>query len=275
MKTRALRNASITLLGLGLGCIDVGSIPPPEVSQGDAGTDAKGGAGPAGQRPSGWPAGGVATRGSADWATGSTSWTGYVENYLFASGSDALALMFASDAAGVVHGTLVFGKGTPPPPATDPNVGYPPNFLTVAQGNSGIGAYQMYVAEGYYYELDGTLANSRLRLTVALQQLWADWCLLQTSSDGPSFCGPNVGGVQDVSESACLLVDATTKKSVPIDCSKVFLCMFGPCDCNGNGPCSLSQSGAAVTFDISLNGSNVIGSIAGALGDHNVVFTKN
>jgi N-acetylneuraminic acid mutarotase len=54
MKTQTSRNAGITLLGLalglalGFGCIDVGSIPPPKVSQGGAGGGAMVGAGGAG-----------------------------------------------------------------------------------------------------------------------------------------------------------------------------------------------------------------------------------
>jgi hypothetical protein len=195
---------------------------------------------------------------------------------MFASGSDALALTLASDPAGVVRGTLVFGTGTPPPPATDPSMGYPPDFATSPQGKPGSFAHKGYVAEGYSYELDpGSLANSRLRFTVSLQQVWADWCLLETSSDGPSFCGPNLGGGSDSSASACFLADAATEKHVPIDCSKLSLCMHGPCDCSGNGPCSLSQFGGVVTFDVSLNGSKAIGSVTGALDNHNVVFTKN
>ena len=45
------------------------------------------------------------------------SWTGYIENGMFPSGSDSLKLTFATDANGNAVGTIVFGQGTPPPPA--------------------------------------------------------------------------------------------------------------------------------------------------------------
>jgi hypothetical protein len=209
-------------------------------------------------------------------STTPTSWTGYLENYQFRSGSDALALTFEADAAGVVRGTIVFGKGTPPPPATDPSVGYPSDYFMFAQADLGSGGGPAYVAEGRPYDLEaGTLVSSRLRFTVPLSQLWAGWCALQTSSDGPSFCGPNSGGGFDPASNNCYLSDPATNKNVPIDCSKWWLCDgAGPCECSGNGPCSLG-GGGSVTFDVSLDGANASGSIVGSFQDHNVHFTKS
>jgi hypothetical protein len=224
--------------------------------------------------------GGSGQAGSTDAATtgaAGTSWTGYVENFQFPSGSDALALTFSTDAAGGVHGTIVFGKGTSPPPATDPSLGYPSDFSAFAQTNQNGLRDHAYVAEGYSYALDpGTLANSRLRFTVSLHQLWAGWCALQTNSDGPSFCGPNSGGGFDPTTNDCYLSDPATMKNVPIDCSKWWLCDgTGPCDCSGSGPCGVGPFGGSVTFDVSVRGTSASGSIAGSLDSHNVHFTKN
>ena len=66
---------------------------------------------------------------------GPTTWTGYVEGYQFPSGSNAIRLAFAIDSYGQVAGMVFFGDGPPPPPATDPNVGYPPVSFLVANNN--------------------------------------------------------------------------------------------------------------------------------------------
>jgi hypothetical protein len=81
-------------------------------------------------------------------------WTGYIENHTFTSGSDAIALEFATDAKGIVAGTIIFGMGTPPPPASDPNVGYPSNLLAGSFA-FGPGLGNGYVTEGSSYSFNG------------------------------------------------------------------------------------------------------------------------
>ena len=122
----------------------------------------------------------------------SQSWTGYIENYQFPSGSDLLNITFASDAAGNMVGTVTLGTGTPPPPATDPNVGYPASVeaMLVSGGATGIVGY---LAEGFAYPIvNGTLTTNRMRFDVNRNDLWQSWCALETPAvDGSGRCTPN------------------------------------------------------------------------------------
>lgn len=198
----------------------------------------------------------------------SQSWTGYVEQINFPSGSDQIKLTFASDANGVVAGTVVFGEGSPPPPATDPDVGYPAGV-----GSDGAGGAPGTVPfEGYPYTFDGgTLDAHRLRFTVNLSQLWAGWCALQTqASDGSSGCVPNWSSVSD--GHSCWLIDPKTDTKVAYDCGKVMLCSpVGQCSCTASG-CTFTQTGTLwATFDVFSSGDTMSGSALGV----NVHFVRD
>ncbi|HMF40398.1 MAG TPA: hypothetical protein VKQ32_06880 [Polyangia bacterium] len=199
----------------------------------------------------------------------STSWTGYVENYQFPSGSDVVKIAFASDDAGQVVGTVILGNGTPPPPATDPNVGYPPGYGAPQQPVI-VGPPAGYIAEGYAYSMrNGTLVGSRLRFGVSLTDLWQGWCALQTPVAGSSSCLPNWGGMS--SPSGCALLNPATNQYVPVDCGKFDLCFLGMiCRCDASG-CQVQDYGISDMFDVSINNDRADGS----MDTHNVHFTKD
>jgi len=246
---------------------------------GSAGAIADGAAGTGVTTDAGGAAGAKADPGTLSPAE---SWTGYVENRTFASGSDTLTLKFSEDANGVVSGTIVFGMGIPPPPATDPSVGYPPNLVSSSLFPPGPGLATSYVAEGFPYAFDGgSLATGRLRFSANLWQLWAGWCELQTpASDGSGSCVPNWGGTSaGPPRNMCSQTNPQTMKVVPVDCGKLFLCFagFGPCSCTASG-CGLSkQNGDSAAFDIFITADTASGSadmpFFGAT--NNVHFVKN
>jgi hypothetical protein len=208
----------------------------------------------------------------------SESWTGYVENYRFRSGSDVVKIAFASDPAGQLVGTVTLGSGTPPPPASDPNVGYPADLVA----GSLPGAARAYIAEGYEYSLRaGTLTNGRLRFGVGTWELWTGWCALQTPvppqgvCDEPvcqGTCLPNWGSMSG--PNGCGLLNPATNQYEPVDCGKLALCGFGGvCTCYAS--CTVRDNGTQITFDVALTNGAGSGSVAGGLGDHNVHFTKD
>ena len=195
------------------------------------------------------------------------SWTGYVENYQFTSGSDAVKISFAVDPAGNLIGAVILGNGTPPPPATDPSVGYPPGLFSYPDEAWGA---LTYVAEGYAYPMhNGTLDGQRLRFGVDLQDLWRDWCALQTPLPGSSGCLPNWAGMATVD--TCAQTNPTTGEIVPVDCGKFGLCQLTMmCVCDASG-CQLQDHGATMMFDISINNNRADGSMDA----NNVHFTKD
>jgi hypothetical protein len=200
----------------------------------------------------------------------SQSWTGYIEGLRFLpSGSDEMKLTFAQDASGVVAGTIVFGMGTPPPPPTNPDVGWPADIT-----NNGVGGAPGNVPfEGYSYDFDGgTIDAHRLRFTVNFSQLWAGWCALQTQAvDGSSGCMPNWNLHQDAS-GACYLKDPKTQKDSIVDCGKVKLCTFSSqCACSASG-CTFTQNGVFwASFDVFVSGDTMSGSALG----NNVHFVRD
>jgi hypothetical protein len=238
---------------------------------GTSGTTPTGTAGTSGTTPAG-PKADPATLGPTE------SWTGYVENHMFHSGSDVIKLKFATDANGIVSGTIVFGMGTPPPPATDPNVGYPPDLLSSSAFPPGPLAWVFYVSEGYSYTFDGgSLATHRLRFTTDLTQLWAGWCALQTpAADGSGDCLPRGGGTSN--GTTCALTDPNTNASVPVDCGKLWLCYspgFDPCRCTATSCELASQSSDTAMFDVFFTGDTATGSVEGNPVSGNVHFVKD
>jgi hypothetical protein len=198
------------------------------------------------------------------------SWTGYVENFKFKSGSDALKLSFATDDAGHAVGTITFGQGAPPPPATDPNVEYPPSFFASKPIAGTIG----YIAEGYSYAFTGTREGSRLRFKAPLRQLWSGWCALQTAYPSGT-CIPSNETRRDLAQNDCAYHDTSTKQWPAIDCGKLRLCVdVPPCQCDDTS-CRVSlKVGGDVSLDVTISGSTARGSIGGPFIDGNVQFTK-
>jgi hypothetical protein len=201
------------------------------------------------------------------------SWTGYVENYHFASGSDRIKLVFTTDASGKVTGTVTFGNVPAPPPATDPNVGYP----------LGASSYDDKILEGPAFTIrNGSLQSYRLRFAVDTSELWAGWCALQTPpSDGSDTCIPNWSGRND-GQGQCVLFpptssfyggdagpDAWPAGTQFVDCAKMQLCQDRICKCSPSG-CTVSSPDEIFSpfrfngsFDVFLANGTGSGSVTG------------
>jgi len=197
----------------------------------------------------------------------SQSWTGYIENFQFRSGSDVIRFTFATDPTGQVVGTVLFGNGTPPAPATDPNVAYPPEF-------SANGVFIPYGIEGFAYSMaNGKLSSSRLQFTVQSYELWSGWCALQTPGYDGGMCLPNWNS--SCANGKCTLTNpANGQKLTNVNPDILTLClMIEVCLCSTT-TCGANLSGYPTSFDLTLSGTDASGSVAGAFGG-NVHFTKD
>ena len=224
-------------------------------------------------------------------------WTGYIENYMFPSGSNVVTMTlslsgslekFGGALTNTVTGTIVFGNGKTLPPATDPNVDYPPGYgLTPSGGPVAPFVPPPFGGEGFVYTIDmGTFDGLQLHARVITVELWKTWCALQTSylvQAQPatygclpgSGCGGSPGGVGG--GWTCAVTNPLTPATVPADCGKCFvLCdgppQFRPCDCDANG-CTLTTAQSDATFDMAVAGLKADGTMTGQFGDHNVHFT--
>ncbi len=193
------------------------------------------------------------------------SWTGYIENFRFPSGSDVIKFSFATDPSGQVAGSVVFGNGTPPAPATDPNTGYPPGF--------GMQSFIQAPTEGFVYSIpDGSFAANRLRFSASAFEVWDGWCRMQPApTDGSEMCLPNWSGGSNGGE--CYLT-SPAGKNVTVDCGKFALCIMDRvCACSPAG-CKVSPW-PSVSFDVFVANGTASGSVAGIIGEHNVHFIKD
>jgi hypothetical protein len=165
--------------------------------------------------------------------------------------------------------TVFLGNGTPPPPATNPNVGYPPGLAT-----EGIDAQW---SEGFAYSMtSGTFQPQRLRFTISNYQLWSGWCALQTPVDGTDGCLPNWGGssMGDGANQQCWQQNPATGQNTPVNCEKWNLCTLSHvCLCSTTACVYDPSSGTTVSFDLAVTGPAADGSVVGLISDRaNVHF---
>lgn len=193
-------------------------------------------------------------------------WTGYVEAFTFPSGSDAVRIVFDSAPAGTTStsGVVIFGEGTPPPPATDPNVGYPP----------GVRSLPVVLVEGMPYPFtDASVSASRIQLTADASVVYERWCELQypvpLAPGATSYgCLPNAGGF--TVDGQCGYVDPATDTMHYVDCGRARLCAIGgPCVCDAS-ECHAHASSIG-TFDFHVVGSDGAGTMDG----HTVYLTRS
>jgi hypothetical protein len=198
-------------------------------------------------------------------------WDGYVENLAFASGSDAVHVTITAANDTEVCGHVAWGQGVPPPPPTDPNVGYPPSFVDASRNGGAAGAPGFEVAEGFPMTvLNGHATSARVQFQVAQKEFWRAWCEMQTPYPAQArgdlyLCVPNIGwtGVPN----GCALSNGQ-----PIDCAKLELCNRQICACTASG-CTVSPAGD-VNFDLHVQTADKLTGSATLMGLHNVYLDR-
>jgi hypothetical protein len=197
------------------------------------------------------------------------SWTGRVENYQWTSGSNAIKILIAHDSAGAIVGQAILGDATPPPPATDPNVGYPPDFPLE------IDYINLYWVEGFAYSIfNGVSSPFRLRFTLENYEFWAGWCALQTPADNGGLCLPNWAGSSIGGQ--CSETSPTGGQSTSVDCAKYSLCVLSRvCACAAT-TCEVDPSvGGTISFDLAISGGTASGTTSGLINGFNVYLTQD
>ena len=203
---------------------------------------------------------------------GPTTWTGHVDDsdnpdFEFASGSNAIRLTLAVDAYGQVAGMVWLGNGQPPPPATDPNVGYPPEPWV---RSNQYGELSDYWAEGFGYSMtNGTYSPDHLQFSIDNKELWSGWCALQPTTwanDGGSFL-PNWDSTSTTlanGQPYCYQTNPSNNQVVVRDCGKLALWSSGACTCSTTS-CDYqpNSSDSMAAFDLALSNGTAAGSLRG------------
>ena len=122
--------------------------------------------------------------------------------------------------------TVTYGQGTPPPPPTDPSVGYPPG-TDWGQND------RTWLIEGYPFAVthpsfDGT----RLQIQTLSTEPWKGWCELQTPTGAGYPCGrygclPNWNYMGNPSTQGTL-TDPATGATETVNSGNWVLCNYSP-----------------------------------------------
>lgn len=200
MKRSAMRKKSLASTLMLLACagqsLDVGSDPPgegnvaPLSSGGSSGNTLSTG----GAAPLGGGTGGLGTGASAplpEWPAQSGcetdpayqdllgTWQGQVEDF-YLQRLKSLTLVINGASSQGMCGSLKWGDGEPPPPATDPSAAYPSPNIYDLMGYGGQPGYTP--LDGFTYTIaKGAVRDQAVRFSIGTWELWQSWCELQTS----------------------------------------------------------------------------------------------
>jgi hypothetical protein len=226
-------------------------------------------------------------------------YTGYIESFAFDDGSDVVSLDLSLQPDDSITGTVYFAfadGGAPLPPATDPNVGYPP-----ALGPSRSNLPDIY--EGFFFTMQGgTYTAPRVQLSIRQAELWTQWCAIQTpvakyaNATPDASCGVDLyayGCLGDVGYSmnggfpaTCTAFTCQDPTPTPIDCLKLGLCSTvllptgstswpTACACTATGCTAALVGSAVVAFDMRFGAGALNGSVTAPDGQvHNVYLTR-
>jgi hypothetical protein len=195
-------------------------------------------------------------------------WEGNLVGYVFPSGSTKIVLTFAKSTDGTYVAGIQFGEGPPPPPATDPSVGYPAGVTPATPPE------KHFYAEGFDYTANSlTISDSTITFDINLFTLWKDWCSLEPVIDWSPDLPGQFGCVSHWKwtsnpDGTCTETNPSTGELVPIDCGKLTLCLVDRvCLCKTGG-CVLADSNASIkgiadftheTMDFSISGAPITG----------------
>jgi hypothetical protein len=195
-------------------------------------------------------------------------WVGYLEAYTFASGSDAVRIVFDADTgSGTRTGVVILGDAAPPslPPATNPNVGYPEG-MSIPQLQQ---MTRLFEGQPYAFD-DGVVSSSRMQLGANTAFVWARWCALQypVSLGGTSYaCMPSTAASTG---EICTYRDPNSGETVQVDCGRQYLCGVGTGVCRCDAASCWEPTNHVLTFDVHVTGNQATGTALG----HTVYLTR-
>lgn len=199
--------------------------------------------------------------------------------YRFPSGSSRILLEIDASSESFATGFITFGDTAPPPPATDPDVGYPldPDFFIESAGAkdysvrppvdgfaysfrqilvpSDLDAAGLTWEDEIVFHEEGRVVDGKIEISFHTLDVMQSWCALQTAETCP--------GDEQISwddEGGCFMGDEFT----PMDCHKMALCASNVCQCYEDEPCTISvRPGSELTLRFS--GSELVGLFNGAV----------
>lgn len=187
-------------------------------------------------------------------------WTGELETGYLPSGSSQVVVdVERAESGEAVVASVIFGEGEAPAPPTDPEVGWPEGVDPQLDA--------IPVADGFVYpSLDGSRSGDRISVDIAITDLWAPWCALQTphliaESSDEAQCLPN--RPWSASPFECYVEgEGDEADDVLVDCLELTLCRrTRVCECTGTGGCVPSPTGLTMRLELTVDGDTAMGTI--------------
>ena len=174
-------------------------------------------------------------------------WEGAEESFTFEP-MQAVRLEIRGATTSDVCGSFLYGELNPPPRASDPDAGYPPEPW-------GSSSYQRNALMGFPYEITGGARATTLRISISTYQLWQDWCAMQPplfdlEGNVHPTCVENAPGMAN-DDGTCTF--QTDRGPVTYSAGKCGLCRLGPaavCSCTAAG-CE-PMSGSSLNYEFTL-----------------------
>lgn len=183
-------------------------------------------------------------------------WTGYIENFFQPEDTIRIAIQAAGD--GTLSGQVTFGDDPPPPPVTDPTVGWPPGAPLEGQA---------FISGFAYAARDIVWQARRLKLGVLIDEPYEPWCAMQTpyywpiAGDPPHYqCFTQDNWGDGNGHCYAGPIPDTTQE---VDCGQIFTCGMCMCDATHCATASQMSPGDDPTYttDIAFDGAKADGSI--------------
>jgi hypothetical protein len=202
-------------------------------------------------------------------------WRGNILDFYYEPQEELRLSIRAQGGAGGYTGTVTWGEGDPPPPATDGNAPYPPGLAT-GRGTGGTGGGSGVGSEPWpgfpYTVVRGAGCDAGFRLSVSVYQTWDSWCALQEPIYSESLGSYNclVATTSGSSDgTTCRVLDENERVIAEYPQWKCDLCgPFGRvCACTEAG-CSYDP-GPTHTFELTLIQSGGVDVLSGPDPDSN------
>ncbi|HEX6767168.1 MAG TPA: hypothetical protein VF103_16840 [Polyangiaceae bacterium] len=205
-------------------------------------------------------------------------WRGSILDFYFEPMEDLRLSISAQGGAGGYVGTLTWGEGDPPPPATNPDVPPPGYDTSGTAGGGGRGGGAEPWAGFPYTVVRGAGCDSAFRVSISAWQTWDSWCDLQEPAfndvDGTYACMiKGRGGSSD--GTTCSVQDGNGNVLAEYPQWRCDLCGWGGnvCACTET-ECSYNPE-PTHTFDLTLNATgDVLSGKDASCGDCTVRFTR-
>ena len=189
-------------------------------------------------------------------------WEGNTLDFFFNPQNDKWRIEFdGKDASGRLCGTATYiaAGQEAPPPATDPDAGYPPSHDPMKMG-VGRGP----VPGVTYSIIQGAEMGGVVHFRISASELWKDWCALQVpaaKSNGYGCIGGDGWSSDGVN---CWIENADgTKQTYAYD--KCVLCTPpSVCTCNAKS-CAAADTSDTVVFDLKHDGARLSGTVGSAM----------